>query len=82
MSSKTNINENEVSSQSQESLILDYMLRGHRITQLEATELFGCTRLAARISDIEKRLGRAPQRQMISVKNRYGNTVKVMQYWI
>lgn len=77
-----NINENQTSSQSQESKILDHMLRGHRITQLEATELFGCTRLAARIADIEKRIGRAPQRQMISVKNRYGNTVKVMQYWI
>ena len=79
---KENINLNEETSQSQESKILDYMLRGNRITQLEATELFGCTRLAARIADIEKRIGRAPQRQMISVKNRYGNTVNVMQYWI
>lgn len=79
---KENINENNASSHSQESMILDHMLRGHRITQLEATELFGCTRLAARIADIEKRIGRAPQRQMISVKNRYGNTVRVMQYWI
>lgn len=79
---KDNINLNEETSQSQESKILDYMLRGNKITQLEATEMFGCTRLAARISDIEKRLGRAPQRKMISVKNRYGNTVNVMQYWI
>ncbi len=77
-----NINENLETSQSQESKILDHMLRGYRITQLEATELFGCTRLAARIADIEKRIGRAPKREMVSVKNRYGNTVRVMQYWL
>ncbi len=78
----SNNNLNADSCQSQESKILDYMLTGHRITQLEATEMFGCTRLAARIADIEKRLGRAPQREKVSVKNRYGNTVYVMQYWL
>lgn len=80
MSNNTNLNAE--SCQSQESKILDYMLTGHKITQLEATEMFGCTRLAARIADIEKRLGRAPQREKVSVKNRYGNTVYVMQYWL
>jgi len=77
-----NINPNEKSSDSQAKRILAYMQAGNRITQLEATEIFGCTRLAARIADIEKRLGRAPQRKMISVKNRYGNSVRVMEYWL
>ena len=79
---KDNVNPNEKSSASQASRILSYMLEGHSITQLEATEIFGCTRLAARIADIEKHLGRAPQRKMISVKNRYGNSVRVMEYWL
>ena len=79
---KDNFNENELHCFSQERKIMNYMLRGNRITQLEATELFGCTRLAARIADIEKRLGRAPHREMVSVKNRHGDIVRVMQYWL
>ena len=79
---KENDNPNALRCFSQERKILNYMLRGNKITQLEATELFGCTRLAARIADIEKHFGRAPKREMVSVKNRYGNTVRVMQYWL
>lgn len=79
---KENINPNEETSQSQESKILDYMLRGHRITSLEAYEMFGCTRLSARIKDIEKHIGYAPKRERILVKNRAGDLVRVAQYWI
>lgn len=47
-----NINENPVSSATQEQKILDYMLAGNSITAIEALNMFGCFRLASRISDI------------------------------
>lgn len=79
---KDNVNLNDASSASQAKMILAYMQEGNRITPLEAIELFGCTRLAARISDIEKKLGRAPQRESVQVKNRHGKLVRVTQYWL
>jgi Helix-turn-helix domain len=35
--------------------ILNWLLQGRTITQLEAIDQFGCTRLAARIDDLRKR---------------------------
>lgn len=74
---KTNINENQASSQSQESKILDHMLRGHRITGMEALNLCGCWRLPARIADIVKR-GFTVQSEYITTPT--GKRVKA--YWI
>lgn len=74
---KTNINKNETSSQSQESKILDHMLRGHRITGLDAFNLYGCFRLPARIADIQKR-GFHVQSEFITAPS--GKKVKA--YWI
>jgi len=39
-------------SDSQNSLIKDWLLNGYSITQLEALTQFGCFRLAARIADL------------------------------
>lgn len=50
-----NINENHKSSASQTDRILEYLLAGNSITSLEALNLFGCIRLASRISDIKAR---------------------------
>jgi len=72
-----NINENLETSQSQESKILDYMLRGHRITGMEALDLFGSLRLPARIADIQKR-GFTVQSEYITTPT--GKRVKA--YWI
>ena len=47
-----NINENTKTSRSQTDLILEWMLAGNTITQLEALSMYGCSRLAARIADI------------------------------
>ena len=47
-----NINENTKTSKSQNDLILEWMLAGNTITQLEALSMCGCSRLAARIADI------------------------------
>ena len=49
-----NNNPNEASCASQNARILAYMQDGHRITSLEALKLFGCFRLASRISDLRK----------------------------
>ena len=72
-----NINENATSSQSQESKILDYMLRGHKITGIEALNLWGCFRLPARIADIQKR-GFPVKSEFITTNT--GKRVKA--YWI
>lgn len=77
-----NVNENAQTSISQMSRILSYMLEGHTITPIEALEKFGCFRLGARIKDIEKHLGRAPQRDRVTVKNRDGKEVRVARYWL
>ena len=74
---KENINLNEETSQSQESKILDYMLRGNRITGMEALNLCGCWRLPARIADIVKR-GFPVQSEYITTDT--GKRVK--SYWI
>lgn len=38
----------------QEKQILDHLKSGHSITPLEALDLYGCFRLASRISDLKK----------------------------
>ena len=50
-----NVNENEQTSESQCKRIYAYMMDGHRITSLEALRLFGCMRLASRISDLRQK---------------------------
>lgn len=72
-----NNNLNAESCQSQESKILDYMLTGHKITGIDALELFNCFRLPARIADIVKR-GFPVQSEFIITNT--GKRVKA--YWI
>ena len=72
-----NINENHSSSQSQASKILDYMLRGHRITPIQALDKFNCFRLGARIADLKKK-GWPIQSEFVTVPS--GKRVKA--YWI
>ena len=39
---------------SQNARILDHLLAGKSLTQLQAIKLFNCTRLASRINDLKK----------------------------
>ena len=56
MTHKTrNINENEMSAQSQCAMIAEYLRQGYSLTQLDASPMFGCLRLAARIHDLRER---------------------------
>lgn len=77
-----NTNDNIETSASQSKRILAYMRDGHAITSREARELFGCERLAARIADIEKTIGYAPERRRIRVQNRDDKWVYIAQYYL
>lgn len=50
-----NDNDNIKTSESQCAQIKQWLLSGHKITQLEALDLFGCMRLASRIHDLRNR---------------------------
>jgi len=63
-----NNNENKTSSESQNSKILEYLLEGNKLTQLEALELCGCFRLASRVYDLRER-GYNITKEMIISKN-------------
>jgi hypothetical protein len=39
---------------SQKNAVLQYLLDGNTLTTIEAVDMFGCTRLPARISDYRK----------------------------
>lgn len=61
--------------------VLNYMKDHGTITTKEAMDNLGCMRLASRISDIKK-MGIPINREMVTVKNRYGEDVRVAQYSI
>lgn len=63
----------------QHSRIIDYLKYHRSITALEAINKLGITKLSTRISEL-KRNGYIFDQQMIETKNRYGETVRVMQY--
>lgn len=51
------------------------------ITSLEAIELYGCTRLSAKIYDLKKD-GVNITKQMEKGKNRFGRVVKYARYYL
>lgn len=59
--------------------VLQYMKDYGSITPIEAADEFGCMRLAARIADL-KEDGVKIKREMVSRKNRYGETVSFARY--
>lgn len=52
-----NTNENLQSSESQNNRIAEWLKAGNTITATEALELFGCFRLASRITDLRQKFG-------------------------
>lgn len=63
----------------QNDQILWFMKHRGMITSMDAIREFGCTRLAARISDLRKD-GYTIIKTSVTVVNRYGKTVKVAGY--
>lgn len=55
-------------------MILKHMEECGTITSLEAMQEYGIMRLASRITDLKK-AGIPIKREMVSQKNRYGDTV-------
>ena len=77
-----NINPNPENSASQTRQILAYMQEGHRITGLQALNLFGVLSFTRRICDVQAIIGYPPRRERIQVTNRYGKKIWVNQYWL
>ena len=61
--------------------IVAYIRKHGSITQMEATEHIGCTRLAARIADLKKK-GYVIGSEMVKGTNRHGDPVTYKKYWI
>ena len=74
-----NDNPNIESSESQNKRILDYLKKGNRLTSLEALKMFGCMRLASRISDIRKN---HPDINIVVDRIETSNKKKVAQYYV
>lgn len=74
-----NDNPNIQTSESQCKRILAYLLNGSRITSLEALRLFGCMRLASRISDLRKS---HPEIKFKATRVETMTGKKVAQYYI
>ena len=74
-----NDNPNIESSESQNKRILDYLMKGNRLTSLEALTRFGCMRLASRISDIRKK---HPDINIVVDRIETETKKKVAQYYV
>ena len=71
----------EVAAMTQCETILRHMEDCGSITSLEAMQEYGIMRLVSRITDLKK-AGIPIKREMVSKKNRYGDTVTFARYSI
>lgn len=60
-------------------MIIRHMEERGSITSLEAMQEYGIMRLASRITDLKK-AGYPIRREMVTRKNRYGETVSFARY--
>jgi hypothetical protein len=65
----------------QYTTLRDYLLQGHSITSMEAFELFGITRLSAKIFDLRKAGYDVQSKTELSV-TRYGTKCYYSRYYI
>ena len=63
----------------QNQIILSYLQKGKSLTAMDALKLFGCFRLAARVSDL-KEMGEKIVSSRKHVKNHLGKDVIVAVY--
>jgi hypothetical protein len=63
----------------QNERILEYIEQFGSITQIDALQDIGCMRLASRISDLRS-MGYNIVSEIITVKNRYGETCHIKRY--
>ena len=67
--------------------VMDYLKKGHCITDHEARELWGCDRLSARILEVKERLKQEKSdlevtKTMDESLNRYGEKTRHARYWL
>lgn len=67
---------------SQNQMILDYLEQNGSITQNEAFDQFGCTRLGARIWELKNERGIKIGRTMEDGTNRFGVRTRYARYTI
>ena len=68
--------------QSQKQIILNHLLQGNSITQLEAYDLCGCTRLSPRIAEIEEN-GHKVKHVMVKGRSRHtGQATRYCKYYL
>ena len=65
----------------QKEMVLNYLDHFKTITSYEAMRELGCHRLASRISELRKE-GYEIKTEMINVKNRFGDNIKIAEYSI
>jgi len=65
----------------QASRLLNHLQSGQSITRLSALTELGIFELSARIIDLEN-MGHVIHRHRIEVENRFGEKVRVAEYWI
>ena len=65
--------------QTQMSSIREYLENGNSITSMQAYQMFGCTRLSAKIFDMRKS-GMKIQTEMIDCVTRYGMKTQCARY--
>ena len=61
--------------------LLAWLKKGHRITQMQATDMFGITRLGAKVFELKK-AGYDIQDNWISTINRYGHKTRFKEYYL
>ena len=59
--------------------VMQHLKEGKTLTSLEALRLYGIMRLPNRISELRRR-GAQIEKQTITVRNKYGDAVRVAQY--
>lgn len=64
----------------QSERVLSYIMEKGSITQLEAINDLGITRLSARAYDIQNKMGIPLKTENVHVKNRFGETCVVTRY--
>ena len=74
-----NNNENLETSESQCKRIFAYMMQGNKITSLDTLRMFGCMRLASRISDLRQQY---PNTEIKVETIHVSPRKKVAQYYI
>lgn len=61
-------------------MLADHLILNGSITSIEAIEMYGCTRLSARIWDLRHKYGMKIEAVPETGKNRYGKLVNYVRY--